>query len=101
MISTMYWFLLLEAFLGFHYLVALGNYFFLVYVHLINSINLEDPLLFGDLFQCLKDDTMGPHVRVHIQSMFQAQVSTVQGIQGNFADEVRWMPRERSRSDFG
>ena len=39
----MYWFLLLEAFLGFHYLVALGNYFFLVYVYLINSINLEDP----------------------------------------------------------
>lgn len=38
MISTMYWFLLLEAFLGFHHPVAFGNYYFLVYVYLINSI---------------------------------------------------------------
>ncbi|KAE8376194.1 hypothetical protein BDV26DRAFT_266154 [Aspergillus bertholletiae] len=38
MISTMYWFLLLEAFLGFHRPVDFGNYFILVYVYLINPI---------------------------------------------------------------
>lgn len=30
---------------------------------------------------------MGPHIRAHVQWLFQAQVSAVQGIQGNFAME--------------